>query len=238
MQCSRLDNKHITILFYFSCLLTIVALKKTNCKATYYQYASLTSLLHLFFCMFKVQTPLHIPMLEWISFQLLKIIMHETCIFIVCFHEFWCFNLLDAIVEPLKLFPTLRRYLFPRGEFGLLICQEKYNKWCSKVLLIDIFLQSHRNVPWIGLCSIFRLQKMWPLALFQDLQMISTKNFKNFDIFTIAFHLCKTNVYLRVQSWFLEKHYNYIGVFLYFKFIHNVYNHYDCHICFNLLRYK
>ncbi len=41
-------------------------------------------------------------------------------------------------------------------------------------------LQSHRDVPWIGLCSFFRLQNLWPLALFKDLQMISIKSFRNF----------------------------------------------------------
>jgi hypothetical protein len=168
----------------------------------------------------------------------LNTIVHESCSLIICFHEFWCFNLLDVIVEPFKLFPTLRRYLLPRGEFSLLICQKKYNKWCFKVLFMEISLQSHRDVPWIGLCSFFMLQKMWPLALLQDLQMISIKSFKNFKLFIVAFRLYRTNVYLRAWSQFPKKCCNHIKVFLYPKSIHNAYNHYDCHICFNLLKYK
>jgi hypothetical protein len=45
---------------------------------------------------------------------------------------------------------------------------------------MEIFLQSHKNIIWIGLCSFFKLQKLWPLALFKDLQMISINSFKNF----------------------------------------------------------
>ncbi len=36
------------------------------------------------------------------------------------------------------------------------------------------------DVPWIDLCSFFRLQNLWPLALFKYLQMISIKSFRNF----------------------------------------------------------
>jgi len=43
---------------------------------------------------------------------------------------------------------------------------------------MEIFLQSHRDVPWIGLCSFFMLQGLRPLILFKDLQMISIKSFK------------------------------------------------------------
>lgn len=119
MQCSRLDNKHITICFLcllFSGLLLIVASRRIDCKTTYCLYASLTSLLHFCCCKFKVQAPPHMHMQKWVSFYLLNTIVHESCILIVCFREFWCFNLLDAIVEPFKLFPTLRRYLLPRGK--------------------------------------------------------------------------------------------------------------------------
>jgi branched-subunit amino acid permease len=45
---------------------------------------------------------------------------------------------------------------------------------------MEIFLQSHRNVPWICLHSFFMLQELWHLTLFKDLQMISIKSFKKF----------------------------------------------------------
>jgi hypothetical protein len=45
---------------------------------------------------------------------------------------------------------------------------------------MEIFLQSHKDVLWIGLCSFFKLQELCSLALFKNLQIISIKSFKNF----------------------------------------------------------